>query len=320
MDIHLFEKLRRAQVISDASLEKVKAVEKNRLFSLHWEIKTLLYLGVLLLSGGLGILVYKHIDTIGHQAILALIAAISTACFAYCFRKARPFSWQKVASPNSFFDYALLLGCLTLITFIGYLQVQYTAFGNAYGLATFIPLAVLAFSAYYFDHLGVLSMAVVNLAAWVGVAIRPLELLHTWQFSAPVTIYTGAALGVFLLLAGELTQRKNLKAHFAFTYHNFGTHIFFLACLAGMVQLDAIWVLLLAAMAAYVYQRAARERSFYFILITILYAYVGLSYLVLRSLDHMKDLDAIYLGLFYFLFSALGVVLLLVHLNKKLRQ
>ncbi len=62
MDIPIFDKLYREGLITESSLQKVKAVEQTRLFSLHWELKTLLYLGVVLLSGGLGILVYKNID------------------------------------------------------------------------------------------------------------------------------------------------------------------------------------------------------------------------------------------------------------------
>jgi len=51
MNIKVFEKLRAAALINDAELTAVKTAEDQQLFSLHWEIKTLLYLGVLLLSG-----------------------------------------------------------------------------------------------------------------------------------------------------------------------------------------------------------------------------------------------------------------------------
>ncbi|WP_449435707.1 hypothetical protein [Pedobacter steynii] len=88
--------------ISEDSFEKVKNMSGNTLFSLHWEIKTLLYLGVMLLSSGLGILIYKNIDTIGHQVILLIIAAISAGCFFYCFKNKKPFSKELVKSPNSF--------------------------------------------------------------------------------------------------------------------------------------------------------------------------------------------------------------------------
>src|SRR5580765_3151949 len=122
MDTGIFERLHREGLISAISLAKIRLQKEKRLFSLHWELKTLLYLGVTLLSGGLGILVYKNIDTIGPQVILAIIALVSVGCFYYCRRKAAPFSTGKVPSPDQFFDYILLFGCLTMITFIAYLQ------------------------------------------------------------------------------------------------------------------------------------------------------------------------------------------------------
>ena len=79
------------------------------LFSLHWELKTILYLGVLLLSGGLGILIYENIDSISHQAILAAIALISAGSFYYCYKQSVAFSWEKVKSPTPLYDYLLLL-------------------------------------------------------------------------------------------------------------------------------------------------------------------------------------------------------------------
>jgi hypothetical protein len=323
MNVKIFEKLHREGLLNDNALASVKTAEENRLFSLHWEIKTLLYLGVLLLSGGLGILIYKNIDTIGHQVILLIIGVICAGCFSYCIRQKLPFSWQKVNSPNAFFDYALLLGCLTFVTFIGYLQFQYTAFGTAYGLATFIPLAVLAVSAYYFDHLGVLSMAITNLAAWMGIAATPMQVLSDNDFGDTRLIYTGLLLGVILLLLAIISEKKNLKKHFAFTYRNFGTHIIFIALIAAMCVFGStyfFWFLLMAAIGTYIFLQAFRERSFYFVLITVLYGYIGLSILVLRSLPRMGDIGAIYLGLLYMIGSAIGVILLLINLNKKIKH
>jgi Predicted membrane protein (DUF2157) len=323
MNVKVFEKLHEEGLINDSSLASVKTAEKNRLFSLHWEIKTLLYLGVLLLSGGLGILIYKNIDTIGHQAILLIIGVICAACFSYCIRQKLPFSREQVKSPNTFFDYALLLGCLTFITFIGYLQFQYTAFGTAYGLATFIPLAVLSISAYYFDHLGVLSMAITNLAAWMGIAVTPFQILSANDFGSTRLIYTGVLLGVILLLLAIVSTQKNLKKHFAFTYQNFGTHIIFIACIAGICVFNNtyfLWFLFMAAIGTYIYLQAFRERSFYFVLLTVLYGYLGFSIVFFRWLFLMDDIGAVYLGFFYVIGSAIGVILLLINLNKKIKN
>src|SRR4051812_39862484 len=107
MNTTLFGKLHEEQLISASSLDKIKA--HQQLFSLHWELRIILYLGILLLTGGLGILVYKNIDSIGHQFVLLFIGLVSVACFYYGFKRKFPFSTERVKAPNPYFDYVLLL-------------------------------------------------------------------------------------------------------------------------------------------------------------------------------------------------------------------
>lgn len=96
MDITVFEKLYADGLISDASLEKIKIQSGKQLFSVHWELKTILYLGVLLLTSGIGVLVYKNIDTIGHQAILLFIGLISAGSFFIVTKRSRLFLLKKL--------------------------------------------------------------------------------------------------------------------------------------------------------------------------------------------------------------------------------
>jgi hypothetical protein len=295
------------------------------LLSVHWETKTLLYLGVLLLTSGLGILVYKNIDTIGHQAILFFIALICAGSFFYCIKNKLPFSVNKVEAPNVYFGYVLLLGCLTFISFIGYLQFAYNVFGNRYGLASFFPMLVLFCSAYYFDHLGVLSLAVTNLAAWLGITVTPMQLLKANDFDNSTIIFTGLFLGALLTALAFFTNKKSIKRHFEFTYSNFGMHVLFISCLAALFHFEItylLWFLLLVALAYLFYRKAIDQKSFYFLLITTLYSYIGISYAVIRLLSAVNSLDmgAIYLGLLYFIGSGIGIVLFLIHTNKKLKS
>lgn len=323
MNIQLFEKLSGEGLISPESLQKVKAAEGKKLFSVHWELKTILYLGVLLLSGGLGILIYKNIDTIGHQAILFAIAALCLGCFYYAQKHKRPFSWNKVLSPNSLFDYIVLLGCLLFVTFITYMQAQYNVFGTRYGLAAFFPMLLLSFSAYYFDHIGVLSLAITNFAAWLGVSITPYHTFSQNDFTSDRLIYTGLFLGVFLIALGLFSTKRNIKQHFAFTYHNFGTHILFISLISAIVvfnRLYMLWFLVLAGVAYAIYSMALKHHSFYFLLITIIYAYIGLTYVVMRALFVGSSDGAVYGSLLYLIGSGIGVVALLIHLNKKVKQ
>jgi len=323
MDHELFERLQKEGTISAISAEKIRTLAANRLFSVHWELKTILYLGVLLLSGGLGVLVYNNIDTIGHQVILLAIALACGGCFYYCFRHKLPFSKEKVPSPNVLFDYILLLGCLLLLTFITYLQVQYNVFGTRYGSATFIPMVILFFTAYHFDHLGILSMAITNLAAWMGVSVTPLNLLRDNDFSSYTLLHSGLLLGVLLIVAALLSHRLKIKAHFAFTYSNFGTHIFLISCLALIFNTleygYGAWFLLLVAACAFFFSQAIKLRSFYFVLIIVLYFYVGLSTVIVRLLLEMHDGDGIFLGLIYFVISAIALIVLLIKLGGRIK-
>lgn len=324
MNTSLFERLHREGIISGLSLEKIKQRSASGLFSVHWELKTILYLGILLLTGGLSILIYKNIDTIGHQVILAVIGLLCIGSFVYCERHKLPFSTDKVAAPNSFFDYILLLGCITLITFLTYLQVQYAVFGDKYGLATFIPMVILFFCAYYFDHLGVLSMAIANLAAWMGIAVTPLRILNANDFTNEKIIYAGLLLGVALNVIAYYSRHKKIKTHFSFTYSNFGMNILFIACLAGMFHFEEfymLWLLPLAGALLYFYRRALADASFYFILMLTLYGYAGVSYVVVRLMLYgQQEVGIFYLLFMYFIGSGIGIVLFLSKMNKKLKS
>lgn len=325
MNKTVFEQLHAEGLLSDLSYAKIKLRLEQKLISVHLEIKTLLYLGVLLLSAGLGILVYKNIHSIGHHIILLFIALVSMGSFYYCFKMKLPFSTGKVAAPNSYFDYILLLGCCTFITFIGYLQYQYDLFGNRYGLAVFFPMILLFFTAYYCDHLGILSLAIVHLAAWLGITVTPLEILKSNDFNNNSIIITGLALGIFLGFLAWITQNRNFKKHFEFTYANFGTHLVFISCLAAMFHFIAfyvMWFILLMGMVYFFYRKALQDRSFYFILIVTLYAYIGISYMVLNAISNLggPDLAPLYLGFLYFIASGIGLVLFLIRTNKKFKQ
>ncbi len=324
MNVTVFEKLCADGIISGASLEKIKIQSGKQLFSVHWELKTILYLGILLLTSGVGVLVYKNIDTIGHQAILLFIGLTSAVSFFYCYRKKHNFSFKKVESPDSFFDYILLLGCLTFITFVGYLQFQFNVFGERYGLATFIPMVVLFFIAYYFDHIGVLSLAITNLAAWAGITVTPAKILKANDFNSSTIIITGILLGVSLILAGIVTKKRNIKPHFAFTYTNFGSHLLFISSLAGMFHFDKIyflWFIFLVATCYFFYIKAINERSFYFLLTLTLYAYIGISYVVMRLIFSAGNLgiSGTYLAFMYFIASAISIILFLIRMNKKIK-
>lgn len=323
----LYEKLYEEGLVSDASLGRLRKRYEPALFSLHWETRTLLYLGMLLMSTGLGILVYQNINTIGHQIILLVIAFISIGCFAYCTRHKPAFSRERVASPDSLFDYLLLLGCLTFVAFVGYLQFQYQVFSLRYGLATFVPMVVLFFVAYYFDHIGVLNMAIVNLGLWMGVSVTPNGLLALLDFNGETMLYVSLGLGMLLLVGAFATQVFNVKRHFRFSYQHYGVHVAYMALLGGYFYFGFGHGLALMAglfvLSYYLYRDAYERKSFYFLILVVLYTYVAVSSLVVRGLiridGYTDGFIFMVMGSIYFMGSPIGVVLVLMELNKKLK-
>lgn len=327
-DHEIPEKLYKEGQIAEPTYQKLSSAYSNRLFSVGIELRTILYVGILLLTSGLGILVYKNIDTIGHLAVISFIALVSAACFVYCYVKSFPYSNLKVNSPNTFSDYILLLGGLTFATFMGYLQYQYSTFGLHNEIAFLIPAIVFFGAAYYFDHLGVLSMAITALAGFVGIAITPTELLSHNDFSSHPLILSGIGLGAFLVGAALVLNRKNIKAHFTFTYLNFAVHLLFVSCLAGLFVFDEwfMFIPLLALFVLLVGRHAYKEKSFYYLLFTVIYGYIGVSYIFFRVLDSIinsigdyNDMAWIYLSLTYFTVSSIYIIIFLRKANKKFK-
>ncbi len=325
MDTPLFEQLHNEGLVSAEELVRVRAHEHGRNISVHWDLRTLLYLSILLLTGGIGVLLYKNADTIGHATLVILAGLLAATCLAYCFRLARPYNNAMVESPNVWFDYILLLGCLLLLAFVGYLQFQYHVFGMQWGLATFIPMLFLFAFAYYFDHKGVLGLAITNLGAWLGIAVAPMQLIRSSQMGNGDLIINGIILGLLLHLFMWLTGNFNVKAHFATVYRNFGVHVLFIALIAAMAHFDNVyflWFLIIAGVAALYIHNAIAQSSFYYLVVTALYGYVGAGYLVVRFVITMgvDSIFLVYLVFIYFILSAVGLVRVLMRYNKLLKK
>ena len=318
MKIVLADILLKEECITQSEREKI-AVERP--ISVHWDLRLLLYLGVLLSTTAVGILVYKNINTIGHDAMLIILTVLVVSCFAYCFKTHNGYQHTKINATNIWSDYILLVGCLLLLTLVGYAQFQYQLFGSRWGLALFIPMVLLFVAAYYFDHLGVLSLAITNLAAWAGIAITPSTILQQNDFSEERIMFTGLALGSFLIVLSVLSNYQKIKAHFSFTYKNFGIHLFLISMLTILFYYDNFYLLnfLMLSLASFLlYKNAISEGSTYFLVVTLLYFYIGLSYVVVRLLS-FDSTAGIYGIILYFIFSGIGFIVVFKNLQKKIK-
>ena len=307
----LFEKA----ILSPEQYESLKNEEQTRPISIHWEIHLFLLAGISFLSAGLGILVYKNIDTIGHQAIIGLIALATIACGWYVYQKRQPFLMSGTQKAQLVPDNILLLGCSLFLILEGYLQYQYQIFGTRYGIATLIPAILFFFCAYRFDHIGVLTMAMTAFVSWTGLTVTPLSIFNENVFQyQPLLIHTGIVVGIFLVVVGLLLNYRNIKPHFTFSYLNFGFNLAAIAALYGAFEINqTLYCLICLFLCACAIFYARREHSYFFLLAGTIYGYIAFTTLIAKA-----DLE--FFGwMFYGVVSCFAIIMFFLNFKKLLK-
>ena len=313
----LFEK----NHITEEQFESIKAYRGLNLFSLHNELKFLLYLSILMFTSGIGILIYQNIDTIGHTAILGLLLLVTLTCFYFCFKNHPGFKKEEVPFPNPLYDYLVLTAVILSCTFVGYLQFQYQTFGTHYGLATLVPTVISLFCAYYFDNKSVLSIGITGMAAYLGLSVDPKHVFENEMIDNTYISYVGLAFGLTILLWVLYTTKINLKKHFNLVYLTFSLHLVSIACIVNLFQdYWLVFGLILGIAAYYFYNLSFQIRSISLFIFTVLYGYIGMNILFVKILEsiHFEDLFSVFIFTtpFYFIGSIIGFIKLIKHFNK----
>ena len=305
-------------LISKEQYLKIQAYRSLNIFSLHNELRFLLYLSVLLFTSGIGIIIYQNIDSIGHIAILTFILVVTITCFYFCFKNAGNFKKNETAFANPIFDYLLLSATILTCTFIGYLQYQYHPFGTQYALATLISSLICFFCAYYFDNKSVLSIAITGLAAFIGLSVSPQALLNNTTFNTTSLSYSGILLGIALILWTIYTTKIDLKKHFNLVYFMFSLHLVSIACLTNLVEEYWYFFEIILGLSTYYFYRISHEiPSISLFVFTILYAYSGFNFLLFKILDQIKP-EYLVTPLFFLIPTYLILsILLFIKLIKK---
>lgn len=276
MNERILAELKEKGLIQDDQFIKLESIITRKAFSVFYELRTLLYLGVMLFTTGVGFLIYQNIGQLGHILAIISLSILSIACFVYSFLKGPPFTAKKAQSPNPYFDYVLLLGCLLFVSVFGYLQFQFGFLENYARITSLITSVLFAFCAYRFDHLGVLSLAITSLASFFGIVVS-FTGLDSFEYLSNVGLF----FSVFLAGISIILERQKIKEHFTFTYLNFSALIYFLSCMAGLFGNHYFyWPYLLATYAGVVaaIYLANWKKSFMFLLYAVIAGYIATTY------------------------------------------
>jgi hypothetical protein len=289
-------------------------VARGELLSVYWELRLLLYTGVLLITGGVAILIKENLDRIGPAVIAIGIGLAAAAALAWVARVSPPFSWQEVPPPNLAFDYILLLGVLLAAADLAYVEVQFTPLGPNWTWHLLIVALLAGLAAFRFDSRIVFSLALSTFAAWRGVSVAGVG--HgVFNGSDDAVRWNAIACGVLFVGIGLALARKDRKAHF----EPVAAHLGWLLILGGLASglgEDAwpLYTLGLLLCGAGLAAGAYRFRRFPLFAYGVLAGYVALSRFIF-------ELDAFaILGCFWFSSTTILLLLFLIFIQRRLKE
>lgn len=277
------------ELINDKQYQYLESIRTNRIVSLYYELRLMLYLGIMLFTGGVGYFAYKNMGEIGHLVAIALLATGIALGFYFIQKFAKPYSNQEVIVNHVYFDYILILVSLLIIAFFTYVQVYFNLVEQLLNLTSYITAALFIFMAYRYDNRALLSMSITALAAAVGISITPINWATGDWFVSSNLYTTSIGLGIILAIAGQVSQYRNVKKHFRFTYQNFGLLLYFIGCLSAIFgsHHELFYALLTLASAGIITYYTWVHKEFLFFVYANLAGYIAFTYLMFKALDGM---------------------------------
>ena len=295
------------KLITEDQFKKIELITSGKILSVFYELRILLYLGVMMFASGAGILIYQNIGELGHLISILVLAVIMIICFWYVIKRGYGYTNVQVESPNAYFDYVLLLGCLLFVSIQGYIQFQYDAFTESMPWNTLITAIFYFYIAYRYDHIGVLSLAITAFASFWGLKVSS-QKWYSGDFFDQADLHI-TALVFATALAGIVfyLDKKSIKKHFTFTYLNFCFLIFFVGGLAGIFidsAYDLVFVSLIYMACVFARYRAQQKKSFLFLLYAFIAGYIATTYLFGKYIFKNQPV----LWYYYFLISCGGII------------
>lgn len=309
------ERLRAEGVLSGPRADLFDRVARRGLVTVRIEIRAALYLGVLLVTSGVGLFVKENSDRIGPVTIGIALGLAAAACLFWVFRRSAPFTWRPAPSTHPAFDYVLLLAALLVAADLTYLETQVRVLGPDWPwhlLAVALFYGVLA---YRFDSRMLLALALTSFAAWRGVSVS-LAGASLGKGDPSRLRVEALVCGALFVAFGIASERASRKAHFEDVYVDGGLLLILGGLLSGVFAREGwgawLLVLLLAAgAAAFLAFRFARSLPF---ALAVVAAWVGLQRLIFEGAG-----AAMSAALLLSAASAIGAVFLIVFVRRRMR-
>ena len=183
--------------------------------SLSVAIHTLLYLGVVAVTTGVGLLFRNEIANLGPLTIALAVGIVAALCLAWVARRSPAFSPGEIASPHFALDYVLALGALLAAGDLAFVESQFSPLGAQWPFHLLLVSVFYLALAFRFDSRTMFALSLTSFAAWRGVASTSVERAVFGFFSDTDAVRMNAmACGVVFVILGRELSRRRIKAHF----------------------------------------------------------------------------------------------------------
>jgi hypothetical protein len=200
------DELVRGGVLEGRAAVRFRRAASASLLSLSEELRALLWIGVFLITTGVGLLVRQNVDRIGPVVIAIAIGVAATACLGWV--------WRRVPARSFVFDSVLLLGALLAAADLAFIEVKFTPLGAHWPWHLLIVAAAYAALAFRFDSKTLFSLALTSFAAWRGVSIAGVATPWGGPVDSDRFLVEALGCGVLFLALGKVLERVRIKAHF----------------------------------------------------------------------------------------------------------
>ncbi len=312
-----------AAAVTRLDREKVLAPEQVRLFgrvargelvSLSVAIHALLYLSVVALTAGAGLLFRNEIENLGPVSIAAGVGVAAALSLAWVARRSPAFSPGEFPPTHFAFDYVLVLGALLAAADLGYVESQFSPLGESWAFHLLLVSLGYAALAFRFDSRTLFALSLTTFAAWRGVAATSVERAIFGFFDDTEAVRLNAlACGIAFVALGRVLERRNLKAHFEPTATHLGWLLILQAIAWGIGSgpMETPSRLALMAMGSGLAWFSWRGRRFALFVFGILAAYLGFLVALADAVDGNTTI------LFLVGISAIGLVFGLAAIHRR---
>jgi hypothetical protein len=293
-----------AGTLDDPSAARLIAVERREVFSIAAELRSVTWIGVMLIVTGVGIVVAKHINDIGPITLALAIGAVSAACYGW--------AWWRRRQPSLLDDYVLLLASLLLSTDVGYIEHQFHLFGPAWPRHFLLLAFAHAVVAYLYDSRVVLSLSIGALAAWLGIE-RNIEGFDRATAEVGVRALICAAI---VLAWREVDRRVRPGTNFSDVFAHFIANLAFWGALILTFHKETqfIGVLLAIVFAVLSTRYAFRSRSEAFLMYAYVYGVIAVDWMISELIG-----EAVLIAL-YLVFSTIVAIVGLFIAHSRFRK